>query len=79
MRIKPKDFRDAVNHALDKHFPKGQCKERSAGLMVFATAILEYEKTVEQVKLHMSNLLAVAPNREDSDYKEAKDFYLNLK
>ena len=50
MRIKPKDFREAVNHSLDRHFPKGQCKERSSGLIVFATAILEYEKIVDKVK-----------------------------
>lgn len=79
MRIKPKDFRDEVNRSLDKHFPKGQCKERSAGLMVFATAILEHEKLVDLVKHHMSYLLAVAPDRKDKEYTEAKDFYLNLK
>ena len=67
-------FREKMDDALNNYFPKYKSKERSSALMLFSTAILHHEKTMQQVKLHLGYLLRTKQTN-DSQYNDAKAFY----
>jgi hypothetical protein len=70
-------FRMQMDHAVNVHFPKGKCKERSAGLMLFATSVLQHEEVMCQVRSHLNHLLG-ADETKGPEYEKAKAFYLKL-
>ena len=63
----------ALEHALDEHFPKYKCKERSQALMLYASAIMAHEEIMCQVRKHMNVLLGDTVTK--TEYQEALDFY----
>ena len=70
-------FRVNMEHALDEHFPKRKCKERSSALMVFATSILEHERVMCLVRKHFGQLLD-RPEKGSHEHESALDFYKQL-
>ena len=69
------EHNNALEHAIDEHFPKYKCKERSSALMLYASAILEHERIMCQVRNHLQFLLSNYDGKDELAYENALDFY----
>jgi hypothetical protein len=70
-----KKFKQDLESTLDAHFPKGKSSERSSGLMLYASAVLEHEKVMDLVRKYLGLLLGVGARRGSPEWQEAEDFY----
>jgi hypothetical protein len=71
------DYKENLENALDEFFPKGKCKERGNGLMLYATAILQHKRFTAKVREHLAYLLGECRGRSGNSprYREANAFY----
>lgn len=43
-------FKQHLSDLLDEHFPKGKTKDRGVALMMFAWAVIAFQRTMEEKK-----------------------------
>jgi hypothetical protein len=72
MRDRPEYFYQ-LEELLDKHFPKGECKERGAALMMFAETNLLVKSLLTQQKDRLLEKVGEKRKREQYDV-HTKDF-----
>lgn len=70
-------FRETLEHALNEHFPKRKCKERSGALMLFAVALVQHELIMAEVRMHLGVLLD-RHSISEKEYEGALSFYQKL-
>lgn len=72
-----KDFRENMERAVDEFFPKYKSAERGAGLMLYASSVLEHERIMCLVRKHMQYLLGEVREKHQSEqaFTSAIDFY----
>lgn len=51
------DIKEKLEDSLDKHFPKGQCKERGPALVMFADAMMIFTEHLRDEKEFILNVL----------------------